>query len=114
MWSSFSRAGSSAGSDSVTSGQRPDGQAEEKSATVSISACAIRLQGIAPAPTHQGDVLRYALLAYSSVDARERRPEEEQRRIDAGIAEVLGRPNVTGWLRLQDVGSATTVRHERG
>ena len=58
--------------------------------------------------------MRYALLAYSNVDVRERRNAEERRRIDAGIAEVLARPNVTGWLRLQDVGSATTVRHERG
>jgi hypothetical protein len=58
--------------------------------------------------------VRYALLAYSNLDARARRTEEDQRRIDAGIAEVLTRPNVTGWLRLQDVESATTVRHERG
>jgi hypothetical protein len=53
-------------------------------------------------------------LAYSNVDVREPRNAEERRRIDAGIAEVLARPNVTGWLRLQDVGSATTVRYERG
>jgi hypothetical protein len=54
--------------------------------------------------------LRFALLAYSNIDAREQRTEEEQRRIDAGIAEILARPHVTGWLRLHDVGSATTVR----
>jgi hypothetical protein len=58
--------------------------------------------------------LRYALLAYSNVDARQQRTEEEQRRIDVGIAEVLARPNVTGWLRLRDADSATTVRHQRG
>jgi hypothetical protein len=58
--------------------------------------------------------LRYALLAYSNTDVRDRRTEEEQRRVDAGIAEVLARPIVTGWLRLQKVESATTVRHERG
>ena len=58
--------------------------------------------------------MRYALLAYSNLDVREQRTEEERRRIDAGIAEVLKRPNVTGWLRLQNVESATTVRHERG
>jgi hypothetical protein len=58
--------------------------------------------------------LRYALLAYSNVDVREQRTEEEHRQIDAAIAEVLARPDVTGWLRLQDVGSATTVRHEHG
>jgi hypothetical protein len=58
--------------------------------------------------------LRYALLAYSNIDVRDRTPDEERRRINAGIAEVLARPNVTGWLRLQDVESATTVRHEQG
>jgi hypothetical protein len=58
--------------------------------------------------------VRYALLAYSNLDIREERSEEERRRIDAGIAEVLARPNVTGWLRLQDVGAATTVRHRQG
>ena len=58
--------------------------------------------------------MRYALLAYSNVEVRERRTEEEQRRIETGIAEVLARPNVSGWLRLQNAESATTVRHEQG
>ena len=58
--------------------------------------------------------MRYALLAYSDPEVRDQRPEQEQRRINAEIAEVLARPNVTGWLRLQDVESATTVRHEQG
>jgi len=58
--------------------------------------------------------VRFALLAYSNSDVREQRTEEEQRRLDAGIAEVLARPNVSGWLRLRDVESATTVRHEQG
>ena len=58
--------------------------------------------------------MRYALLAYSNTDARTRRTEDEQRRIEAGIAEVLARPNVTGWLRLQATETATTVRHEQG
>jgi hypothetical protein len=53
-------------------------------------------------------------LAYSNLDARDQRTEQEQRRINAGIAEVLARPNVTGWLRLRDADSATTVRHQRG
>lgn len=56
--------------------------------------------------------MRYALLAYGNVEHQ--LPEEERRRLNAGIAEVLERPNVTGWLRLQHVGSATTVRHEQG
>jgi hypothetical protein len=58
--------------------------------------------------------LRYALLAYRSVEVRDQRSAEEQRRIDAGVAQALERDNVTGWLRLQDVESATTVRQERG
>jgi hypothetical protein len=58
--------------------------------------------------------MRYALLAYSNVEARERRTEAQQQRINAGIAEVLARPGVTGWLRLQDTESATTVRHDQG
>ena len=57
--------------------------------------------------------MRYALLVYNDPEV-DRRSEEEQRRIDAGIAEVLARPNVTGWLRLRNVESATTVRHEQG
>ena len=58
--------------------------------------------------------MRYALLAYSSSEAREQRTESQQRRIDAGVAEILARPNITGWLRLQDAESATTVRHGQG
>jgi hypothetical protein len=58
--------------------------------------------------------LRYALLAYINTEVQDQTPEQEQRRINAGIAEVLARDNVTGWLRLQKVESATTVRHERG
>jgi hypothetical protein len=58
--------------------------------------------------------LRYALLAYGNVDVRDRTDPDERRRIDARIAEVLARPDVTGWLRLQDVESATTVHHDRG
>jgi hypothetical protein len=58
--------------------------------------------------------VRYALLAYGNRDLFDQTSEEQRRRINAGIAEVLGRPNVTGWLRLQDTESATTVRHEAG
>lgn len=54
--------------------------------------------------------MRYALLAYVNAEARDHTPQAQRRRINAGIAEVLARPNVTGWLRLQDVDSATTVR----
>jgi hypothetical protein len=87
---------------------------------VSVCGRAIRLEGKYGEPTHprthpkKRELLRYALLAYSNVEVRDRTPDEERRRINIGIAEVLARPNVTGWLRLQDVESATTVRHERG
>ena len=57
--------------------------------------------------------MKYALLIYNDAEVRARTPEAQRRRINAGIAEVLERPNVTGWLRLQDVESATTVRHEQ-
>ena len=58
--------------------------------------------------------MRYALLAYVDTEVRDRTNDEERRRINAGIAEVLARPNVTGWLRLHETESATTVRYERG
>jgi hypothetical protein len=58
--------------------------------------------------------VRYALLAYGNTEVVERTSEDERRRIHAGIAKVLERPEVTGWLRLQDVGSATTLRYEQG
>jgi hypothetical protein len=58
--------------------------------------------------------MRYALLPYNDTEVRDRTSEEERRRINAGIAEILARPNVTGWLRLHDVESATTVRYEQG
>jgi len=58
--------------------------------------------------------LRYALLIYDDIEVRDRTPDEQRRRITAAVLEVLDRPNVTGWLRLQDVESATTVRREQG
>jgi hypothetical protein len=53
--------------------------------------------------------LRYALLVYNNPEFNQR-PEDEQRQVTARITEVLERPNVTGWLRLQDVETATTMR----
>jgi hypothetical protein len=79
---------------------------------VSVCGHAVRLEETKPA--EEGDVLRYALLMYGNTDVRSRRSEAEQRRINAGVAEVLERPEVTGWLRLQDVESATTMRYEQG
>ena len=58
--------------------------------------------------------MRYALLAYSNLEVRDRRSTEEQRRIDAAVAQVLQREDVTGWLRLKDFESATTVRQGEG
>jgi hypothetical protein len=58
--------------------------------------------------------LRYALLVYSNIEVLAQTPDEERRRINAGVVEVLDRPNVTGWLRLQDLESATTLRHDQG
>jgi hypothetical protein len=58
--------------------------------------------------------LRYALLLYSNIEVFDQTPDQERRRINAGVVEVLERPNVSGWLRLQDVESATTLHHEQG
>jgi hypothetical protein len=107
-------AGPWAGSAWVTYGQVPDGQAGEKTGKVSVFGHAIRLGGEQVRSAREGDALRYALLAYSNIEVRDQRTEEERRRMNAGIAEVLARPNVTGWLRLQNVESATTVRQDQG
>jgi hypothetical protein len=66
-----------------------------------------------PTFTQEGDVVRYALLAYNNPEV-DRRPDEARRRIQAQMAKVLERPNVSGWLRLQHVDTATTVRYEQG
>jgi hypothetical protein len=58
--------------------------------------------------------MRYALLIYDDIEVRDRTPDDERRRITAAVLEVLERPDVIGWLRLQDVGSATTLRRDRG
>jgi hypothetical protein len=94
----------------VTNAAAADGQAAGRNGTVSVCDRAIRLGRRTTSSTEEGDDLRYALLAYGNTDVRDRTSEAQQRRINSGIAEVLGRPNVTGWLRLQDVESATTVR----
>ena len=58
--------------------------------------------------------MRYALLVYNDSEVLDRRTEQEQRRINAGIYEALKRPDVTGWLRLRNIEAATTVRNEQG
>jgi hypothetical protein len=51
--------------------------------------------------------MKYALLAYS---ARPPAADGGAREMDPGIAAVLERPDVTGWVRLESPDSATTVR----
>jgi hypothetical protein len=58
--------------------------------------------------------VRYALLVYGNLELRDRLTADERRRINAEVNEVLARPNVTGWLRLREVESATTVSFDRG
>jgi hypothetical protein len=98
-----------AGSALVTNEETQDGQARERMG-VSVSRATVRLQG---GTTHEGGAVRYALLIYNNDKVRERTPEQ-QRRVNDGIAEILERPNVVGWLRLQDFESATTMRSDGG
>ena len=58
--------------------------------------------------------MRYALLLYSNIEVFDQTPDQERRRINAGVADVLEQPNVSGWLRLQNVDSATTLHHAHG
>jgi hypothetical protein len=58
--------------------------------------------------------MRYALLIYSTIAARESASAEDRSRLSAVVTDVLDRPHVTGWVRLGDVESATTLRHEQG
>ena len=51
--------------------------------------------------------MQYALLAYGGERA-------DAGPIDGAIADVLARPDVTGWARLHANGSATTVRTGEG
>ena len=58
--------------------------------------------------------MRYALVVYNDAEVLGRRSEEERQRITDGIYEILARPGVTGWVRLRNPASATTVRYEQG
>ncbi len=53
--------------------------------------------------------MQYALLIYHPDDDV---ADQTRRPIDPDIAAVLGRPDVTGWIRLHAPGSATTVSHQ--
>ena len=57
--------------------------------------------------------MKYALLIYGNMDVLASWSEEEWRRVNAGVAAVVARPDVAGYLRLQRVETATTLRHER-
>lgn len=57
--------------------------------------------------------MTYALMIYSSL-ALSGGAEDERREINAGIAAVLERPSVTGWVRLHTAESATTVQRQGG
>ena len=55
--------------------------------------------------------MKYALLNYSNGETS---GKPRTREMPAGVAEVLERPNVSGWVRLLTTESATTVRLEGG
>jgi hypothetical protein len=57
--------------------------------------------------------MRYALLIYGNTEALDRITEEERRMVNAGFADAVARPDVSGHLRLQGVELATTVRGEQ-
>jgi hypothetical protein len=56
-----------------------------------------------------GAKMKYALLAYSRGETS---GERRTREMPPGVAAVLDRPNVSGYVRLQPAESATTVRRE--
>ncbi len=58
--------------------------------------------------------MKYALLIYGNSDVLGTWSEVDRERVNAAIAEVVARPEVPGYLRLQAAGSATTVRSEQG
>ena len=58
--------------------------------------------------------MKYALLIYGNTDVLASWSEEEWRRVNAGVAEVVARPDVPGYLRLQRAETATTLRDQQG
>ncbi len=58
--------------------------------------------------------MKYALLIYGNSDVLASWSEDDRRRINAGVAEVVARPEVPDYLRLQGTGTATTLRHGPG
>jgi hypothetical protein len=62
----------------------------------------------------KGETVKYALLIYGNSDVLASWSEEEWRRVNAGVAEVVAHPDVSGYLRLQGAATATTLRDEAG
>ena len=56
--------------------------------------------------------MQYALVVYDDYELN--RPPEESRQVMEATTEVLGRPEVTGWLQLANLDATTTVRHDQG
>ena len=58
--------------------------------------------------------MKYALLIYGDSDVLASWSEDDLRRVNAALAEIVARPEVPGYLRLQAAVSATTVRSDAG
>ena len=58
--------------------------------------------------------MKYALLIYGNSDVLASWSEDEWRRVNAGVAEVVARPDVPSYLRLQAATTATTLRDGDG
>jgi hypothetical protein len=56
--------------------------------------------------------VKYALLIYGNSDVLASWSEDDWRRVNAGVAEVVARPDVPSYLRLQQPETATTLRHD--
>jgi hypothetical protein len=53
-------------------------------------------------------------LIYGDIETRDRTTEKQRDRLNARVAEIVARPDVTGYLRLQNVESSTTLRRDHG
>jgi hypothetical protein len=89
------------------------------SATLSISATAVRLPG--DHPEQQGGAVKYMLLIHQGDTPTPRDPEawarlsdDEQKAVYADYQAINGTPGVTSGLALEDPATATTVRVENG
>jgi hypothetical protein len=91
----------------MTNSRRSDGHGDRETAGVSIWAAAVRRRE--KPQLEKGAQMEYVLLNYTKAEtAGERQPRE----MHPGVAAVLERPDVSGWVRLQPAESATTLRLE--